>query len=128
MISDFNPEKGGGIKPRVSPRTRGESKRSITNPRSGWRGWFTTTWFKNQMARISYLRVPVLAIRRHPLTRVQVFAVAVPTGSRTHPWLYAGIPYGIQPQERDVHPSSVARWMKNSARVILASCKDGRGG
>jgi alpha-D-ribose 1-methylphosphonate 5-phosphate C-P lyase len=45
---------------------------------------------------MSYLRVPVLAIRRHPLARVQVFGVAVPTGSRTHPWPYAGIPSGIQ--------------------------------
>ena len=38
----------------------------------------------------------VLAGRRHPLTRVRVFAVDVPTGSRTHPWLYSGIPAGIQ--------------------------------
>jgi hypothetical protein len=29
------------------------------------------------------------------LTRVQVFAVDVPTGSRTHPWLYSGIPRGF---------------------------------
>jgi hypothetical protein len=48
----------------------------------------------------------VVGVRRHPLTRVQVFAVDVPTGSRTHPWLYSGIPSGIQPQVRDAHPKT----------------------
>jgi hypothetical protein len=39
-----------------------------------------------------------LAVRRHPLTRVQVVVVDVRTGSRTHPRLYSGIPCGIQPK------------------------------
>jgi hypothetical protein len=39
-------EAGGGIKPRVSPRTRGEDGSSHTNLRSRWRPWLTTTWFR----------------------------------------------------------------------------------
>jgi hypothetical protein len=45
--------------------------------------------------------------RPSPSSRVRVGLLSCrPTGSRTHPWLYADIPSGIKTQEFDVHQRS----------------------
>src|SRR5207247_1806061 len=41
----------------------------------------------------------LLARSRHPLRGLRRLSYHVSTGSRTHPWLYSGIPSGIQPQK-----------------------------
>jgi len=93
-----NPGRDAGIKPRVSPRTRGHVGGNHLNPRRGWRR-VTTIRSLCMPVQSWTLIVPneIFANQgRHPPRGLVLLFTRLSTGSRTHPWLYASTLPGLQ--------------------------------
>jgi hypothetical protein len=90
----LQPWKGGGIEPRVSPRTHGQSQEErLTRGAGGGLGLPKLIESGDQSVR----RRAVVTYRPpSPSSRVHSASSHSTTGSRTHPWLSSAIPTGIQ--------------------------------
>src|SRR2546422_7864883 len=97
-------EAGGGIKPRVSPRTRGDGRKGIARTREAGDGACVQpsgtmtppppglVFVRERQT--THSRIHLLLYSATPYGGSRGSSLSPSTGSRTHPWLYSPTPPG----------------------------------